>query len=183
MHDPNLACVVQAAASLLAADRSSDCREPGAASITSVAGSLHLTVVQQCEASEGFWRPRRKQSSSRVTSCSERPMGRSRDRCRIAQAAQTLVPPKVLEPVGRHFGVPDRVLNVLVPEVVLQRPRVMAVVGKLEPTGMTKHVRVDWEWHLRGLADAVDESMETDGADGPAALGNEYVSVSRIIAP
>jgi hypothetical protein len=29
------------------------------------------------------------------------------------------VPPKVFEAVGRHFGVPDRVLNVLVPEVVL----------------------------------------------------------------
>jgi len=29
-------------------------------------------------------------------------------------------PPKVLEPVGRHVGVPDRVLDVLVPEVVLQ---------------------------------------------------------------
>ena len=40
------------------------------------------------------------------------------------------VPPKVLEAVGRHFGVPDGVLNVLVPEVVLQRPRVMAIVGE-----------------------------------------------------
>jgi hypothetical protein len=35
------------------------------------------------------------------------------------------------------------VLNVLVPEVVLQSPRVVAVVGQLEPTGMAKHVRVD----------------------------------------
>jgi hypothetical protein len=31
-------------------------------------------------------------------------MGRSRDRCRIAQAAQTLVPPKVLETVGRQHA-------------------------------------------------------------------------------
>jgi hypothetical protein len=45
------------------------------------------------------------------------------------------VPPKVLETVGRHFSVPDRVLNVLVPEVVLQGPRVVAVV---RPTGMAK---------------------------------------------
>jgi hypothetical protein len=63
----------------------------------------------------------------------------------------------------------NRVLNVPVPEVVLQGPRVVAVVGELEPTGMTKHVRVDREWHLGGLADAVDESVETDGADGPPA--------------
>jgi hypothetical protein len=33
------------------------------------------------------------------------------------------------------------VLNVLVPEVVLQGPRVVAIVGKLEPAGMAKHVR------------------------------------------
>ena len=51
-------------------------------------------------------------------------------------APPSSVPPKVLEPVGRHFGVPDRVLNVLVPEVVLQRPRVVAIVRELEPTGM-----------------------------------------------
>jgi hypothetical protein len=36
-------------------------------------------------------------------------------------------PPKVLEPVGRHFGVPDRV----VPEVMLRGPRVPAIVGRM----------------------------------------------------
>ena len=88
-------------------------------------------------------------------------------------------PPKVLEPVGRHFGVPDGVLNVPVPEVVLQGPRIVTVVGELEPTGMAKHVRVDREWHLGGLPEALDEPMESDGADWPAALGNEYVGVFR----
>ena len=92
------------------------------------------------------------------------------------------VPPKVLEAVGRHFGVPDRVLDVLVPEVVLQGPRVVAIVGELEPAGMAKHVRVDREWHLGGLPEALDEPMETDGTDWPAALGNEYVGVSGVIA-
>ena len=56
-------------------------------------------------------------------------------------------------------------------EVVLQGPRVMAIVRELEATGVAKHVRVDREWHLGGLADALDESVETDVADGPAALG------------
>jgi hypothetical protein len=36
----------------------------------------------------------------------------------------------VFEAVGRHFGVPDRALNVLVAEVMLQSPRVVAVVGE-----------------------------------------------------
>src|SRR6516165_4432041 len=90
--------------------------------------------------------------------------------------------PKVLEPVGRKLGVADRVLDVLVPEVVLQSPCVVAVVGKLEPTGMAKHVRVDRKGHLGGLPEALDKPVETDGADWPAALGNEYVGVCRVIA-
>jgi hypothetical protein len=52
-------------------------------------------------------------------------------------------PPKVLEPVGCHVGVPDGVLNVLVAEIVLQGTGIMAIVGELEPTGMAQHVRVD----------------------------------------
>src|SRR5262249_54272577 len=67
--------------------------------------------------------------------------------------------PKVLEPVGRHVGVPDRVLDVLVPEVGLS-PRVVAVVGELEPTGMTQHVWVDREWHLGSLADAQNPVLD-----------------------
>jgi hypothetical protein len=84
-----------------------------------------------------------------------------RDRLRSPSS----VPPKAFEPIGRHFGIPDRVLNVLVPEVVLQGPRVVAIVRELEPTGVAKHVWVDREWHLSGLADALDEAVETDGAD------------------
>jgi hypothetical protein len=43
--------------------------------------------------------------------------------------------PKVFEAVGRHLGVPDRVLDILMAQIVLQSPRVMAIVGELEPTG------------------------------------------------
>ena len=84
------------------------------------------------------------------------------DRVRVPPSS---VPPKVFEPVGRHFGVPDGVLNVLVPEVLLQGPRVMAIICELEPAGMAKHVGVDREWHLGGLPDTLDEAMEADGAD------------------
>ena len=90
--------------------------------------------------------------------------------------------PKVLEPVWRHVGVPDGVLDVLVPEVVLQGPRIVAIVCQLEPACMAKHVRVDREWHLGSLTEAPDKPVETDGADWPTALGNEYVSLSRVIA-
>jgi hypothetical protein len=91
-------------------------------------------------------------------------------------APSSSVPPKVLEAVGRHFGVPDRVLDVL----VLQGPRVVPVIGQLEPAGMAKHVRVDREWHLGDLAEALNEPMETDGADWPAFWpGNEGTSACK----
>ena len=71
--------------------------------------------------------------------------------CKAPSAPDHPLPPKVLEPVGRQFGVPDGVLNVLVPEVVRQGQRVVAIVGELEPAGVAKHVRVDSEmasWRL-----------------------------------
>ena len=68
------------------------------------------------------------------------------------------------------------------PEIMLQGPRVVAIVSELEPTGMAKHVGVDRKWHFCSLADALDEAVEADGADGPAALGNEDVSLFRVVA-
>src|SRR5262245_36433672 len=65
---------------------------------------------------------------------------------------------------------------------MLQGPRVVAIVGELEPTGMAKHVGVDRKWHLGGLAAALDESVEADGADSPAALGNEHISLFGVLA-
>ena len=76
------------------------------------------------------------------------------DRVRVPPSS---VPPKVLESVRRH--VPDRVLNVLVPEVVLQGARVVAIICELEPAGMAEHVRVNREWHLGGLPEALDEPV------------------------
>ena len=73
-------------------------------------------------------------------------------------------PPKVLEPVGRHFGVSDRVLNVLVPEVVLQGARVVAIVGQLNPAGMAKRTA---ECHPRAACHDGQSAMRgSTGGDG-----------------
>src|SRR6516225_10082084 len=58
----------------------------------------------------------------------------------------------------------------------------MAILGQLEATGVAQHVRVDREWHLGGLPEALDKPVETDGADWTAALGNQYMGVCRVIA-
>ena len=65
---------------------------------------------------------------------------------------------------------------------MLQGPRVVAIIGQLEPTGVAKHVGMDREWHLGGLPDALDEAMEADVADRPTAFGNEHVGVLGVIA-
>src|SRR6516165_4236820 len=74
----------------------------------------------------------------------------------FSRAPSSSAPPKVLEAVGCHVGVPNGVLDVLVPEVVLEGARVVAVIRELEPTGVAKHVRVDRKWHLGGLAETLE---------------------------
>jgi hypothetical protein len=64
-----------------------------------------------------------------------------------------------------------------VAEVVLQSPCVVAIIGELKTTGMAQHVWVDGERHLGSLADALDEAVEANRTDWPAALGNEYVCI------
>ena len=51
------------------------------------------------------------------------------------------LPPEILESVRRQFGVPDGVLNVLVPQVGLQRPGILAVVRELVAARVAQHVR------------------------------------------
>ena len=50
------------------------------------------------------------------------------------------VVPEPVEPVRRELGVPDRVLDVFVSQVMLDRSSVVAIIGELEPTSMAQHV-------------------------------------------
>src|SRR5262249_59301295 len=96
---------------------------------------------------------------------------------RRSLACRRQLAPKILEAVRRHLGVPDRMLDVPVAEVVLQSPCVVAIIGELKAAGMAQHVGVDREWHLGSLADALDETVEANRTDWPAALGNEHVGI------
>src|SRR5450755_4304230 len=46
------------------------------------------------------------------------------------------IPPKLFETVGREFGVAGSVLYIAVAEVMLDRPRVLSVVGQLVAGGV-----------------------------------------------
>jgi hypothetical protein len=45
-----------------------------------------------------------------------------------------LVLPEIAEPLGRKFAISNRMLDVLVAEIVLQRPRIHTLIGQLEPS-------------------------------------------------
>jgi hypothetical protein len=56
-----------------------------------------------------------------------------------ATSAASSLPPEILETRRRQRGVFHRVLDVLMAEIVLNRPRVPALIRKLVAAGMAKH--------------------------------------------
>jgi hypothetical protein len=60
------------------------------------------------------------------------------------------ISPEVFEPGRRQFGVPDRVLDVLVSEIGLQRARIVTLVRQGEPARMPQHMwmRLETEFRL-----------------------------------
>src|SRR4029453_12254601 len=69
----------------------------------------------------------------------------------------SLVRPEPLEPIRSQVGAAHRVLDVPMPEVVLNRPGVVALVGELEAAGVAEHVRVDRKAEPRGSTRARDD--------------------------
>jgi hypothetical protein len=90
-----------------------------------------------------------------------------------------LVSEEVLEPRRCHFGVPHGVLDVLVAEVVLYRPRVVPVIGQLEPASVPQHVRVCREAEARRLARSLHHLPHVVRCHRPTALAGE--DVARVV--
>src|SRR5215510_13514337 len=86
-----------------------------------------------------------------------------------------LIAPEVFEPVRRQLGVPDRVLDVLVAEPCLQRPRIVPGIGQGVATGVPQHVREDGEGHTGAPAEALEQRAEALGRHRAAALTGEHV--------
>jgi hypothetical protein len=54
-------------------------------------------------------------------------------------------------------------LDILMPEIVLQGAGIVAIVGQFVPAGMPQHVRVNGEGHFGGLTETLDKPMEANG--------------------
>ena len=59
-----------------------------------------------------------------------------------------LIRPKGGEALGAQLGIADGVLNILVPQVVLNRSGIVAVIGQLKARGVAEHVGVHREPQL-----------------------------------
>ena len=49
-------------------------------------------------------------------------------------AKRSLILPEIAKPLGRKFAISNRMLDVLVAEIVLQRSSIHALIGQLEPS-------------------------------------------------
>jgi hypothetical protein len=62
------------------------------------------------------------------------------DRLAKHRGSCKLLLPKPLEPIGRQVGVEHRVLDVAVPQIMLDGAGILTVVGELKPAGMAQKV-------------------------------------------
>ena len=81
---------------------------------------------------------------------------------------------KSLNRSGDKLGVAHRMLDILVPEIRLQRPGIVAFVGEGEPAGVPQHVRVRREAEPGGLAGALYKPGEAARGERRASLAGEH---------
>jgi len=72
------------------------------------------------------------------------------------------------------------VLDVFVPQIVLDGAGVLTVVGELEPGRMSQHVRMDRHAQLGRIAGASEQLAEGGRGHRRAALGDKNVGAARI---
>src|SRR5262249_6951821 len=92
---------------------------------------------------------------------------------RASVKLDVLILPPALEPGRCQFGISHRVLDVLVPEIGLQRPRIPASVRLVETASVPQHVRVRLDLERGSLASSANELLKVADGHWRAALGHE----------
>jgi hypothetical protein len=64
-------------------------------------------------------------------------------------------------------------LDVLVPEVSLQRPRILSGIGQGKSTGVPQHVRMGFDLEPGGLRGSINQLLEVADRHRRSALGHE----------
>lgn len=81
-----------------------------------------------------------------------------------------LLAPKIPKPRRRQLSVTNRVLNIPVPEISLQSPGVVPLVGQRVATGVPQHVRMRLEGQLSLPTCTLDHAGKSCGTEGCPAL-------------
>src|SRR5262245_25978887 len=89
------------------------------------------------------------------------------------RASEGLILPPALEPGRCQFGISDRVLDVLVPQVRLECSGIPPRVRLVETASVPQHVRVRLDFEPGGLASPANELLKVAHCHWRAALGHE----------
>ncbi len=87
--------------------------------------------------------------------------------------------PEVFESARRQFGIAGGVLDVAVSEVLLDRPRILPVVGQFISGGVAEHVWVNLERDASLAPSPVDDFADCINGERSLALTDEHGPTSK----
>jgi hypothetical protein len=90
-------------------------------------------------------------------------------------SCRPLVFPECFEAARGQLRIADGVGDIPVTQVLLDRPRIVSLVGQLEPAGVAEHVGMNREGEAGGLADARHELPNGRGGERPSAFCGEHI--------
>jgi len=93
-----------------------------------------------------------------------------------------LVLPEISKPLGRKFAISNRMLDVLVAEIVLQRASIHTLIGQLKSGRMPQHVGMDRKRHLGGRPKPRHHTAKGNCGHRSAAFAHEDVSAGFLFA-
>src|SRR5262249_14254780 len=102
-------------------------------------------------------------------------------RARLEPPSGGLIVPEFLEAIAAELGVTDGVLDVLVPEVVLDRPGVLTIVGQFEAGGMPQHVGMHGEVEAGHRPGPGHDLPERGVRQQTLPLGHEDIGRLRVL--
>ena len=91
----------------------------------------------------------------------------------IAEAS--LVFPESVESVGRQLSIPARVLDIPVPQIVLDGARIVSIIRELEAAGMSQHVWMNGKRNASFSAGTRNQLAYRRCRQRPSALRDEQV--------
>ena len=90
--------------------------------------------------------------------------------------------PEILEAGNRELRVADSVLDVLVPEILLDGPGVVTIVSELISAGVAQHVRVNGEGEAGFTACSSEDFSHGRRCERTLALRDEHVRRLGVVA-